>query len=162
MAFTRLIVLFYAFAFFVISSMAHADGPVILPVHPERLEITTDDGQIITEFNIEIAATFDQRATGLMHRENFGGDDAMLFDFGLPREISMWMKNTPSSLDMLFAGRDGQILAIEPQTIPFSLAIISPNVLSQYVLEIGGGEAEKRNIKVGQFLRHPSIESRAQ
>lgn len=146
-----------ALSLIMLSFAALADRPVILPVHDVPLQIQNAAGEILSSFSVEIAATPAQRATGLMHRENYGGDNAMLFDFGMSRLIAMWMKNTPSSLDMIFAGPDGLILAIVPNTTAFSTAIIQPQVLSHYVLEIGAGEAIKRNIAEGDYLRHPTI-----
>lgn len=149
------------FSFYAVALQPPISGvvgePTILPQHAMDLRVEKPDGQTITSFKIEIAATPDERATGLMHRQGFGGDQAMLFDFGASRRIAMWMKNTPSSLDMIFAGPDGLILAIAPNTTPFSTAIIQPEVLSHYVLEIGAGEAAKRNILEGDYLRHSTI-----
>lgn len=157
MAFFLRFFVFLVLAACSLTTLARANEPVILPTHPDPLEIVSMNGDVIASFDVEIAATFDQRATGLMHRKDFGGDAAMLFDFKLSRRIAMWMKNTPSSLDMLFVGGDRKILAIETNTTPFSLAVISPDVNSSYVVEIGAGEAEKRGIKVGQGLRHSSL-----
>jgi uncharacterized membrane protein (UPF0127 family) len=42
----------------------------------------------------------------------------MLFDFGKPRMVSMWMKDTPRSLDMVFLARDGTVLSPQPLVVP--------------------------------------------
>ncbi len=37
---------------------------------------------------------------------------------GAPREASFWMKNTPSSLDIIFIRPDGTIAAIAENAVP--------------------------------------------
>ena len=53
-----------------------------------------------------------------MFRHILPEDRAMLFDFGKPRPVSMWMKNTIVSLDMIFIRSDGTIAAIAENTVP--------------------------------------------
>ena len=53
-------------------------------------------------FTVEVATTMAQRQLGLMHRQTMELDMGMMFDFGQEQMVSMWMKNTLLSLDMLF------------------------------------------------------------
>ena len=61
----------------------------------------------------------------------------------------MWMKNTLIPLDLLFVDARGRIACISARATPESLAIISCPTPVSGVLEIGGGEAERRDIRVG-------------
>ena len=58
----------------------------------EPLTVATDDDA--TMFTVEIADTDASRARGLMFRQRLPEGRGMLFDFGQPRPVSMWMKNT--------------------------------------------------------------------
>ncbi|MHA1523086.1 MAG: DUF192 domain-containing protein [Alphaproteobacteria bacterium] len=109
------------------------------------------------EFQVELADTDSTRAQGLMFRRVLAPDRGMLFDFGEPREVSMWMRNTYISLDMIFATPDGTITRIARRTTPHSEAQISSSGPVKFVLELAGGTAEKLKLVPGAKLRHPSI-----
>ena len=90
-----------------------------------------------------------------MHRTDLAEDQGMLFDFETPQPVSMWMKNTSLSLDMLFIAESGRIVRIERETIPFSLRSIPSGRPVRGVLEILGGTAKRLNIRVGDHVLHP-------
>ena len=76
-------------------------------------------------------------------------NEGMLFDWGQPRESSMWMRNTITSLDMLFITANGTVLRIAERTVPRSLASISSNGPVRATLELAAGTAERLGIRVG-------------
>ena len=78
----------------------------------------------------------------------------MLFDYGSPKLIRMWMKNTFIPLDMIFLNQQGRIIKIVERTIPKSESIISSNFPARAVLELNGGTTEKLNIRVGDLVKH--------
>ena len=55
-----------------------------------------------------------------MHRKELPDGKGMLFDFSPEQQVSMWMKNTYISLDMIFIRADGRILRIAENTEPLS------------------------------------------
>src|SRR5690348_11082331 len=63
------------------------------------LEIATKAG--VRAFNVELAVTEDEREKGLMFRKDVPDGYGMLFDFKQDQMVSMWMKNTLVSLDMI-------------------------------------------------------------
>lgn len=73
----------------------------------------------------------------------------MLFPQGSPQVAHFWMKNTYIPLDMIFVGEDGRIAKIIANARPFSLDVLSSDVPVIAVLEIGGGEAKRLVIQVG-------------
>ena len=73
----------------------------------------------------------------------------MLFDWGAPRESSMWMRNTITSLDMVFIAADGRIHRIAERTVPYSLAAIDSRGAVRATLELAAGTAERLNLRVG-------------
>lgn len=123
-----------------------------LPV--SRVEIVTATGDRHA-FSARIAATPETRQRGLMYVTRLEPDEGMLFDFESPRPVSMWMKNTPLSLDMLFIKADGQIARIVARTRPFSTELVSSGVEVRAVLEINGGRAAELGIAAGDRVLHP-------
>lgn len=105
-------------------------------------------------FRVEVATDPDHQATGLMFRERVGPDEGMLFDWGAPRESTMWMRNTLVPLDMLFVAADGRVHRIAERTVPLSLAVVASNGPVRATLELAGGTAERLNLRVGDQVRH--------
>ncbi len=97
-------------------------------------------------FTVELARTPEEQATGLMFRHKMDEDAGMIFLYPTPGPIAMWMKNTPLSLDMVFANKEGSILAIYENTTPYSLATIGPVQETSHVLEINSGIVKKHGI----------------
>src|SRR4029077_14178382 len=78
------------------------------------LEIATKSG--VRTFAVELAVTDEERAKGLMFRKEVPEGYGMLFDFKQEQPVSMWMKNTFVSLDMIFIKNDGRIARIADST----------------------------------------------
>src|SRR3954453_7112488 len=124
----------------------------------QPLEIVTKKG--VQVFSVEMATTEEEKTTGLMYRKELADGKGMLFDFSPPQEISMWMKNTYISLDMIFIQADGRILRIAENTEPLSTQIISSGGLAKGVLEVVGGTAKKYGIQPGDRVGHPLFNGR--
>ena len=88
----------------------------------ETLEIVSKSG--VQVFSVEVMRTPDERSKGLMYRRELPDGRGMLFDFSPEQNVSMWMKNTYISLDMIFIRADGRILRIAENTTPELEAII--------------------------------------
>lgn len=106
-------------------------------------------------FSIELAATPEDRAVGLMYRKKLDPASGMLFVYPKKQRISMWMKNTYVSLDMLFIDRDGTILHMAEYTTPLSTAVISSRMRVMAVLEVPAGTVGRLAVDVGDKIRHP-------
>ena len=119
----------------------------------QPLEIVTKSG--VQMFSVEMAKTEKERETGLMYRKELADGRGMLFDFTPEQQISMWMKNTYLSLDMIFIGGNGRIVRIAENTEPQSLAIISSGGPAKGVLEVVAGTAKKYGIAPGDQVVHP-------
>lgn len=119
----------------------------------ERLVIVTADGRRHS-FDVEMAVNPDHQTIGLMFRTEVPAAEGMLFDWGTPRESSMWMRNTLIPLDMLFIAADGRIHRIAERTTPHSLAPIDSRGPVRATLELRGGIAERLNINVGDRVLH--------
>ena len=144
-----------AFIFSFAVSIAAASEAMKFTVDPEMLMVTTENGGVVYE--VEIADTDIERSAGLMFRQDFPKNRAMLFDFAQTRSVSMWMKNTPLPLDMLFVDENGVVIGIAQNTTPQSLEVISAPKPIRYVLEINAGQAKENGIKPGAQLLHPLL-----
>lgn len=117
------------------------------------LTIETADGKQQT-YDIELAITGRQQMQGLMHRTSMALDAGMLFYYGKPQIIRMWMRNTIIPLDMVFVDEKGVIVDIAKNTVPFSEEVISSKAAAVAVLELNAGIADAKGIKEGDILRH--------
>ena len=142
-----------------IMSLLAAFGVAVLcatPVHAASfapLEIITKSG--VQVFSVEMATTEEEKTTGLMYRKELPDGKGMLFDFTPEQQVSMWMKNTYISLDMIFIRADGRILRIAENTEPQSTRIIPSGGLAKGVLEVIAGTAKKYGIEPGDRVGHP-------
>jgi hypothetical protein len=124
----------------------------------QPLEIATKSG--VQVFSVEMATTEEEKTTGLMYRKELPDGKGMLFDFSPEQQVSMWMKNTYISLDMIFIRADGRILRIAENTEPHSTKIISSGGLAKGVLEVIAGTAQKYGIAPGDRVAHPLFNGR--
>jgi uncharacterized membrane protein (UPF0127 family) len=122
-----------------------------LPTEP--LVIVTRDGRRLP-FTVEMAVAPEHQMIGLMFRPEVKPDEGMLFDWGTPRESSMWMRNTITSLDMVFIAADGRIHRIAERTVPLSLATVSSGGPVRATLELGAGVTERLEIRAGDRVLH--------
>lgn len=131
-----------------------ADGftPAQLDGFP-RDSLRIETGKARAEFQIWLADTPAQQQQGLMFLTELPPGYGMLFPLATPRVMTMWMKNTYVSLDMLFIGADGRVLRIAHDTTPLSERIISSEVPVAAVLEIRAGEARRLGLREGSQVR---------
>jgi uncharacterized membrane protein (UPF0127 family) len=108
-------------------------------------------------FTVEIAASNEQRQYGLMFRKEMAEDAGMIFDFGQPRRVTMWMENTILPLDMLFIDSGGTIRHIKENAVPYSRAIIDSMGEVKYVVELNAGIVRKFEIKVGDKVASATV-----
>ena len=102
-------------------------------------------------YDVKVVKTMEDKAKGLMFVKEMSENSGMLFEFvGEDVEgIAMWMKNTFIYLDMVFIGCDKKIKDVYRNAKPHSLERIKSNEDFCYILEINGGEFDKRGMKIG-------------
>jgi uncharacterized membrane protein (UPF0127 family) len=122
----------------------------------DDITITRQD-KTLAVFHVEVAKTEEEHQRGLMFRTKLAPDAGMLFLFDSPDEHTFWMKDTLIPLDMLFFKADGEVVYIYPSATPKSLDGVGPERLDICaVLELGGGQAARRKIRVGDRLTFPA------
>ncbi len=136
--------------------------PVFLPVTPpaaaaDEVVLVVDGERHV--FSAEIADDPVERSRGLMFRESIPTDHGMLFDFGVERHVTFWMKNTLISLDIIFVEADGDIVAVAEETTPLSLDSIPSDAPVRFVFEVIAGTVDRLGLEPGDRLDHPRVVS---
>lgn len=112
-----------------------------------RIEITAGMHRI----EAQVAASPQERQTGLMHRKEMPAHEGMLFVFEQPATQCFWMKNTLLPLTAAFVADDGTIVNLadmQPMTE-------NPHCSAKpvrYVLEMNQGWFGPKGIKAGSKL----------
>ncbi len=131
-----------------------ATSTVAATIHPESglnvipLTVTTAAGKRHA-FKVEVAATGEEQAKGLMFRRAMGANEGMIFPMSPPRGASFWMRNTVISLDLIFVAPDGTISNIAADAIPYNETPLLSEGPVKAVLEINGGRAKALGIAPG-------------
>ncbi|RNJ62478.1 MAG: DUF192 domain-containing protein [Porphyrobacter sp. IPPAS B-1204] len=115
----------------------------------EVIDLTVDRGGKPIAFKVELAASAEAQARGLMFRTALGDNEGMIFPSAAPEVRSFWMKNTPLSLDIIFIGPDGRIVNIAANTVPYSLESVRSSGPASAVLELRAGRAAELGIVPG-------------
>ena len=104
---------------------------------------------------IEIPETVVEQRAGLGFRRHVPPDTGMLFLYSSGQEVSMWMKDTHVSLDMVFIKPDGTVHRIEAHTVPLSHAVVPSRGNVVAVLELAAGSAQRMLLAPGDRVVHP-------
>lgn len=141
-----------------------------------NVTVTNSNGdELIIES--EQAQTPEERAQGLMYREDLKENAGMLFIFRHDTTGSFWMKNCKIALDMIFMNQNGEITYIEHSASPCS-ETINKSVTKQennpsneanqcplygnkkpyrYVLEVNGGWCKSHEVNIGNMVKWSNL-----
>jgi uncharacterized protein len=139
----------------VIAGILLAAAPAARGAEQQTLEIASKTG--VHVFAVELAVTDEERSRGLMFRRSLPEAYGMLFDFKRDQEVTMWMRNTYVSLDMIFIQSDGRIRRIAENTETQSDKIIPSGGPVRAVLEVVAGTAKKLGIEAGDRVASPIL-----
>lgn len=121
----------------------------------KSLTVITASGEALP-FRVEIVATPEARAQGLMFRRSLPRDEGMLFVYPDAQRASFWMRNTLIPLDILFADAGGRIVNIA-EAQPLDETPLPSDGPVQFVLEIQGGLSKELGIAPGDRLVSPAM-----
>ena len=132
--------------------------PQVLPIEARWCLQSRESAPQRPCIQLEVADDHNERRIGLMHRPPLPEGRGMWFRFDRTMPISMWMLNTPSSLDMVFIHRQ-RVLAIE-RHVPPCRAVPCPTYFSDrdgdgnpdlvdWVIELRAGAAERLGLALG-------------
>ena len=107
-------------------------------------------------YTVEIADDNDERARGLMFRDELAAGTGMLFIHDSEEPEAYWMKNTKIPLDILYFDNARKLVAQQRDVPPCSAGNACPtypsNAPARYVLELNAGEAAKLKLENGAEL----------
>ena len=123
------------------------------------LDFVQPDGSIAASIFIEIADTPETQIKGLMGRHALADTQGMLFVFESLKPRKFWMKDTPVSLDIIFAGEDGCVVDIAESTSPMSDQRVTSGEPVKYVVEVQVGFAKRFKIDTDTCIRWRRLET---
>jgi uncharacterized membrane protein (UPF0127 family) len=103
------------------------------------------------KLRVEVANEPETRAKGLMNRSVLANDRGMIFVFPSETRFSIWMKNTPIDLTVIFANKYGRIINIEHMTRN-TLESHSPASPAMFAIEISQESLIAKNAKPGDLI----------
>ncbi|MFI5167695.1 MAG: DUF192 domain-containing protein [Thermoanaerobaculales bacterium] len=109
---------------------------------------------------LELALSDQERALGLMYRDNLPADQGMLFIFDHDGLYPFWMKNTIIPLDLIWLDSKGAVVEVRADVQPCHrdpCPSYSPTKVGRAVLEVGAGVAAKHRIVPGAVLRFENV-----
>jgi len=113
-----------------------------------------------TRVNVEVAAEADQRARGLMYREEIGENWGMLFVYDKQQTLSFWMENTTIPLSIAFIDRDLVVRDIQDMRPLDGKTRHVSSVPVTYALEVNQGWFARNGIRVGTTVAFsPELEA---
>jgi len=102
-------------------------------------------------YHFEVAKTPEEKAKGLMFRENLDENNGMLFIFDQSQFRRFYMKNTSIPLDIAFIDSELKIIDIQEME-PLNEKPILSKFKAQYALEVNRGFFVKAEIKLGDEI----------
>lgn len=107
----------------------------------------------------QVAASPEQRSTGLMFRRDMPASEGMLFVFEQAAVQCFWMKNTLLPLTAAFVADDGQIVNLVDMKPQSTNSHCSTQPV-RYVLEMNQGWFAKKGIRAGFKLGGKPFETK--
>jgi uncharacterized membrane protein (UPF0127 family) len=106
----------------------------------------------------KLFVTSEQIQKGLMFdtRPLSSEDVVALFVLENPRFAAMWMKNTPTALDMIFIDENKMIAHIHKNAQPFNEKLIKSPIKVLFVVEALAGYVDRKKLKVGDQVQFSS------
>ena len=115
------------------------------------------NGELIKEYDIELADTPYERQTGLMYRTEMNSHNGMLFVFEDSAIRSFYMKNTLISLDLIFLNESLEIISIYKNTTPYDESSIPSLAPAKYGLELRSGQSELHQFTEGMKIKYTEL-----
>lgn len=101
---------------------------------------------------MQLAVTPMEQQRGLMERRDLKSGQGMIFLYVRPQQLSFWMRNTPTPLDIGYFTADGELREIYPM-YPFDeTPVKSRRSDLQFALEMNQGWFKANDVKPGAKL----------
>ena len=107
-------------------------------------------GEVVAE--VEIAATYDSRSKGLMHRSALGENQGMLLVFPRDEVLKLWMLNVHIPLDAAFFDSQGRLINTVSMEPDGGKTIYRSLMPARYALEMNKGWFSRHDLAKGDLL----------
>ncbi len=101
---------------------------------------------------MQLAVKPKEMERGLMERRDLGADDGMIFVYPGAQQMSFWMRNTPTPLDIGFFTADGVLREVYPMQPYDETSVQSVRGDLKFALEVNQGWFVKNGVKPGAKL----------
>ncbi|MCL2608758.1 MAG: DUF192 domain-containing protein [Treponema sp.] len=132
-----------------LASCGTEDGAQKLPALVLQIKREADESPV--SLTVEVAASRQERATGLMHRRNLPDGRGMIFVFDRDEQLSFYMRNTLIPLSIAYIASDGRIAEIRDMH-PLDLTPVVSARSVRYALEVPQGWFARENVRVGDLV----------
>ena len=107
-------------------------------------------------YSVEVADDEQERARGLMFRDQLAADHGMLFIHESEDPQAYWMKNTRIPLDILYFDNARRLVSQQRDVPPCTLGDACPpypsDAPARFVLELNAGEAARLGLAEGTVM----------
>lgn len=107
--------------------------------------------------HLQIALSMPEMERGLMERRDLGADEGMLFGYQHPQQMSFWMHNTPTPLDIAFFDRSGVLQEIYPLHPFDETPMKSRSSDLQYAIELRQGWFHENGVRPGAQIEMKAL-----
>jgi uncharacterized membrane protein (UPF0127 family) len=119
---------------------------------PTIVPLTLPSGKVL---EVEIMATDQDRAMGLMFRPSLSVDHGLLFVFGESDFHGFWMKNCRFPIDIVWLDEKGRVVHLAESVPPCKsdpCPVYEPLQRASYVVEMNAGQARREKATLGARL----------
>jgi uncharacterized protein len=127
---------------------------------PQALQLHTQGG--VQQLWVEVACTPAEQNFGLSYRKRLPRNGGMLFVYPHCPVVTMWMRQTYLSLDMVFINPQGRVAHIAANLQPHALGDVTAACPTWAVLELAGGTSARLGLAVGDLLSGTALQPAAQ
>lgn len=101
---------------------------------------------------LQLALSMPEMQRGLMGRTDLGKDDGMIFIYAEPQQMSFWMRNTPTALDIGFFDSAGVLREVYPLYPHDEVPVQSRSQSLRYAVEMPRGWYRANGVNTGAKL----------
>lgn len=106
---------------------------------------------------LQVAVHMTEMQRGLMGRKTLGADEGMIFVYARPQQMSFWMHDTPTPLDIGFFDAQGVLREVYPLQPFDETTVRSYSQQLQFAVEMNQGWYAQHGVKPGAKLDRAAL-----
>ena len=144
-----------AAAALIVATLAPIGVVVAVPLPLSRVVFVGPHGEVPVA--VEVARTARESQVGYMYRLYVPPYGGMLFIMPEQRVQAFWMRNTVTSLDMIFVDDDRRVVGIVHRATPVTDDLRFVHRPSRFIIEVAGGFCRQAGIGAGDTVRFEGV-----